>query len=153
VDRVRIDDCHLLGDVGLRGQGEHFRGERRVARSVGEHALDGADESPRELEPASRSGRIDAAQDDPQREALAGLPAVEGIGVVRGASSSSVYPYLTITGAEKSRASEGTGRPPPAGAMPSNSNLSSVRRNDRTRVFSASKSLPSGPTSPTASGM
>ncbi len=90
VHALRIDHVELLGDVALGGQGEYQFLEGGVQRWMAQHVAHRGDEARRQQFPLQHAvgGDVqrrvaDGLDGDAQREALAGLPAVERVGVVR----------------------------------------------------------------------
>ena len=83
VNRIRIDDAQLLRQQLLRRKGQGQRLHRPIEARVQQHLAKRLDETLIELERLT----LDDAPDEPQQDAsgqlLAGLPAIEGIGVVR----------------------------------------------------------------------
>ena len=79
MDARRVDRAGLLGHVALAGQRQHQVLERRIQRRVAQHRAHRVDEGRIELDRRVAAGR---RQQAPERQALAGFPAVERIGVV-----------------------------------------------------------------------
>ena len=80
VDAQRVAGIELLGDVAFARQGQHQFLERGIERRIAQHAAHRLDEAVIERDgPGARAPPRSGAE----REALAGFPAVERIGVVR----------------------------------------------------------------------
>ena len=82
MDGVGIDHVHLLGDVALGRQRQRLGGEGRIARAVVQYVREGARERVGELGPAAGLMRRYRAQQEVDRQTLAGFPAVERVAVV-----------------------------------------------------------------------
>ena len=113
-DRVGIDvAADLARDVGFARQRQRQRDEGGLERAVGEdrgERVEQAGSSPRVASP--RADRGDVVDQQPRRERLHRLPAVERIAVVRGEEAQIVVAdrlATSRTGAEKPRLSDGTG--------------------------------------------
>ena len=83
VQGIRIDQIHFFGQRNFRRQVERFGSECRVFGRISEHAGKGGEETIRNLQGAAGLHRLDAIEDQVGGKALAGLPAVEGVAVMR----------------------------------------------------------------------
>ena len=81
---IRIDLLHALGQGALRGQGQCLGGEGRIAVGRRQNLGAGGDEScGQRRQRLAGLQRLGAAQEDVRGQALTGLPAIEGIAVMR----------------------------------------------------------------------